>query len=92
MGKSSAASAANAVCDHVRDLYHGTKPGQFVSMGVISDGNPYGVPDGLVYSFPVSIEAGEWTIAPGQGVNEFAQDRITKTATELEEEKAMAFT
>jgi malate dehydrogenase len=53
MGKSSAASAANAACDHVHDLWYGTKQGNNVSMAVISDGNSYGVPEGIMYSFPV---------------------------------------
>ena len=53
MGKSSAASAANAACDHVHDWWFGTKPGCHVSMAVISDGNKYGAPAGLVFSFPV---------------------------------------
>ena len=57
-GKSSVASAANAICDHVRDLQLGTPDGQFSSMGVISDGNPYGVTDDLVYSFPCKIQPG----------------------------------
>jgi len=55
MGKSSAASAANAACDHVHDWWFGTKPGCHVSMGVISDGNKYGVPAGLMYSFPLQV-------------------------------------
>lgn len=55
MGKSSAASAANAACDHVHDLWFGSKPGKLVSMGVISDGNSYGIPAGVMYSFPLSI-------------------------------------
>ena len=53
MGKSSAASAANAACDHVHDWWFGTKPGSHVSMAVISDGNKYGAPAGVMYSFPV---------------------------------------
>jgi hypothetical protein len=66
MGKSSAASAANAACDHVHDWWYGTKPGKFVSMGVISNGNSYGAPEGVVYSFPLSIDHnGKWTIVDG---------------------------
>lgn len=60
MKKSSAASAANAACDHMHDWWIGTKPGEFASMGVISDGNKYGVASGLIYSFPVVCKNGEW--------------------------------
>jgi malate/lactate dehydrogenase len=63
MGKSSAASAASAACDHVHDLWYGTKPGCHVSMGVISDGNTYGVPAGIMFSFPCEIQRGcNWSI------------------------------
>jgi len=72
MNKSSAPSAANAICDHIRDLCHGTKPGTYVSMAVSSDGNPYGVPEGLIFSFPCTIEGKEWTIVPGLFINEFS--------------------
>jgi len=58
MGKSSAPSAANAACDHVHDWWFGTQPGCSVSMGVISDGNSYGVPEGINFSFPVEILPG----------------------------------
>jgi malate dehydrogenase len=60
MKKSSAASAANAACDHMHDWWVGTKPGEFVSMGVISDDNKYGVAPGIIYSFPVACKGGEW--------------------------------
>ena len=70
MGKSSAASAANAACDHVHDLWYGTKEGKSVSMGVISDGNSYGVPEGIMYSFPTQIEAGgRWSVIEGLEIN-----------------------
>lgn len=63
MGKSSAASAANAACDHVHDWWHGTQDGGTQSMAVISDGNTYDVPEGVVYSFPVKFKGkGEWEI------------------------------
>ncbi|EMP32931.1 Malate dehydrogenase, cytoplasmic [Chelonia mydas] len=54
---SSAMSAAKAICDHVRDMWFGTPEGEFVSMGVISDGNSYGIPEDLLYSFPVVIKS-----------------------------------
>ena len=57
-GKSSVASAANAICDHVSDLWAGTPNGQYSSMGVITDGNPYGIADDLIYSFPCIIKPG----------------------------------
>lgn len=72
MKKSSAASAANAACDHMHDWWVGTKPGEFVSMGVISDQNKYGVKDNLIYSFPVTCKGGEWQVVNGLEVNEFA--------------------
>lgn len=92
MQKSSAASAANAVCDHVRDLFHGTEAsGRKVSMAVTSDGNSYGVPEGLIYSFPCVIKAGgEWSIANDLPINDFQRERMTKSAEELQEEKTMA--
>ena len=55
MGKSSAASAANAACDHVHDLWFGTKPGKYASFAVLSDGNTYGIPEGIMYSFPCEV-------------------------------------
>ena len=60
MKKSSAASAANAACDHMHDWWIGTKPGEYTSMAVTSDGNTYGVAEGLMYSFPVVCKNGEW--------------------------------
>ena len=65
MKKSSAASAANAACDHMHDWWVGTRPGEYVSMAVISDGNSYGVAPGIIYSFPVTCKEGEWTVVNG---------------------------
>ena len=79
MKKSSAASAANAACDHMHDWWVGTKPGEFVSMGVISDANPYGVASGLNYSFPLTCKNGEWTIVSGLSISEFARKKLTLT-------------
>ena len=71
MGKSSGPSAANAICDHMHDWWWGSH-GQHVSMAVISDNNPYGIPDNLIYSFPVEIlPGGEWKIAAGLDIDEF---------------------
>jgi len=91
MGKSSAASAANAACDHVHDWWYGTKPGKFVSMGVISDGNSYGAPEGVIYSFPLSIDhTGAWKIVDGLTIDEFSKDKMAKTGAELVDERKMA--
>jgi malate/lactate dehydrogenase len=90
LGKSSAASAANAAVEHVRDWFLGTKEGEFVSMGVVSDGS-YGVTKGLVYSFPVRCKAGgEYEIVQGLEVSEFSREKFKVTEKELEEEKADA--
>jgi malate dehydrogenase len=91
MGKSSAASAANAACDHIHDLWFGTLPGHYVSMGVNSDGNLYGVPEGVNFSFPVEIlPGGNWRVVNGLSINDFARARLTKTGAELLEERKMA--
>lgn len=90
MGKSSAASAANAACDHVHDWWYGTKPGSHVSMGVISDGNKYGAPEGVIFSFPLSIQNGEWKIVDGLAVNDFSKKLLEATGKELLEERKMA--
>lgn len=91
MGKSSAASAANAACDHVHDLWYGTKPGKYCSIGIISDGNSYGIPEGIMYSFPCAISpGGGWKIVDGLSINEFSREKMDKTATELLEERKMA--
>ena len=90
MKKSSAASAATAACDHVHDWWVGTKPGEFVSMGVISDGNKYQVSSNLVYSFPVICKNGEWEIVSGLPIDEFSRKKIKATEDELLEERKMA--
>lgn len=83
---SSAMSAAKAACDHVHDWFFGTKPGEWVSMAIPSDGS-YGVPKGLVFSFPVTIEKGEWKIVQGLEWDDFAKQKIAITQKELEEER-----
>ncbi|MES1917440.1 MAG: hypothetical protein MHM6MM_009164, partial [Cercozoa sp. M6MM] len=95
-GLSSAASAANAVLDHVRDWICGTE--RVVSMAVCSDNNPFGVPEGLVFSFPVRTTAGgNWRFATPQelGVDAvtftaWQHEKVAATATELTEERAAA--
>jgi malate dehydrogenase len=83
-GASSAASAANAACDHVRNWVLGTPADDWVSMAIVSDGS-YGVPAGLVSSFPVTCTGGEYSIVPGLEINEFSQTRIDATVSELSE-------
>ena len=83
-GASSAASAANAAIDHMRDWALGTD--SVVSMGVYSDGS-YGVAEGLIYSFPVTCQGGDWSIVQGVEINGFSQEKIDATETELTEER-----
>ncbi|TFW33631.1 malate dehydrogenase [Massilia horti] len=85
-GASSAASAANAAIDHVRDWVLGTN-GEWTTMGVPSDGS-YGIPEGVIFGFPVTTENGEYKIVQGLAVDEFSQERINNTLKELEEERA----
>lgn len=85
-GASSAASAANAAICHVRDWALGSADGDWVSMGVYSDGS-YGVKEGLIYSFPVTCKNGDWSIVQGLDVNEFSQARMDATEAELTEER-----
>lgn len=87
---SSAMSAAKAICDHMRDLWAGTTQGEFTSMGVYSTGNSYGVPEDLVYSFPVKIKEKTWNIVDGLAINDFSQAKMQATAQELIEERDMA--
>ncbi|XP_035519084.1 malate dehydrogenase 1Ab, NAD (soluble) [Morone saxatilis] len=90
---SSAMSAAKAICDHMRDIWTGTADGEFISMGVYSSGNSYGVPDDLIYSFPVQIKDKTWKIVEGLAINGFSQTKMDATAAELIEERdtAVAF-
>jgi len=85
-GASSAASAANAAIDHMRSWALGTPAGDWVSMGVYSDGS-YGIPEGLIYSFPCTCNGGDWTIAQGVDVNDFSRSKMDATAAELSEER-----
>ncbi|MBW3669635.1 MAG: malate dehydrogenase [Actinobacteria bacterium] len=85
-GASSAASAANAAIDHMHDWALGTAEGDWVSMAVPSDGS-YGVPEGLISSFPCTTNNGEWTIVQGLDIDEFSRGRIDATVAELGEER-----
>jgi malate dehydrogenase len=85
-GLSSAASAANAAIDHMRDWALGTK-GKWVTMGVPSNGE-YGIPKDVMFGFPVTTENGKYTIVKDLPIDEFSQERINKTLKELQEEQA----
>ncbi len=86
-GASSAASAANAAIDHVATWVHGTAPGDWTSAGVVSDGS-YGVPEGLVSSFPVTSDGTSWSIVPGLELDELSRARVAASAAELADERA----
>ena len=85
-GSSSAASAASAAIDHMRDWVLGTPEGRWVSMAVPSDGS-YGVPEGIISSFPVDCEGADWEIVQGLGIDDFSRARIDASAAELVEER-----
>ena len=85
-GVSSAASAANAAIDHMRDWALGTN-GRWVTMGVASNGE-YGIPKGVMFGFPVTCSGGDYKIVEGLTIDAFSQERINKTLAELEEERA----
>lgn len=84
-GLSSAASAANAAIDHMRDWALGTN-GEWVTMGIPSDGS-YGIPEGVMFGFPVTTENGEYKIVQGLEIDEFSQERINITLKELTDER-----
>jgi malate dehydrogenase len=85
-GASSAASAASAAIDHVHDWVLGTASGDWVSMGIPSDGS-YGVPEGLISSFPVTTSGGSYSIAGGLDLDDFSRGRIDASVAELGEER-----
>ncbi len=85
-GSSSAASAANAVIDHVHDWVHGTAESDWVSAALPSDGS-YGVPEGLFCSFPVTSTRGRWEIVQDLAVDDFSRTRIDASVAELVEER-----
>jgi malate dehydrogenase len=84
-GLSSAASAANAAIDHVRDWVLGSN-GKWVTMGIPSDGS-YGIPEGIMYGFPVTTENGKYKIVEGLEIDSFSRERMDKTLNELLEER-----
>lgn len=85
-GASSAASAANAAIDHVYDWVHGTPEGDWTSAGIVSDGS-YGVPEGLISSFPVTSSGGEWEIVPDLEVGDLSRAKIDASVAELVQER-----
>src|SRR5450432_3378046 len=85
-GTSSAASAAAAALDHVHDWMLGTPPGDWVSMGVPSDGS-YGIPEGVIYSYPVTCKNGDYSIVQGLDVDDFSREKMQATLRELLEER-----
>ena len=85
-GASSAASAASATVDAARDWLLGSPKDDWVSMAVVSDGS-YGVPEGLISSFPVTTKGGDWSIVTGLEIDEFSRGRIDKSTAELADER-----
>ncbi len=85
-GLSSAASAASAAIDHMRDWALGTREGEWVSMGIPSDGS-YGIPEGLIYGFPVRTSGGKYEIVQGLDISDFSRGKMDATAQELSEER-----
>lgn len=85
-GSSSAQSASRGIVCHMRDWFQGTKANEYVSMAVVSDGS-YGVPEGLVFSFPVTCNNGDYTIVQGLTLNDFAREKIRITTEELQQEQ-----
>lgn len=86
-GSSSAASAASATVDHTRDWIRGSAEGDWVSMAIPSDGS-YGVPEGLISSFPVTTSGGNYEIVQGLEINDFSRSKIDASVAELAEERA----
>ncbi len=85
-GASSAASAANAAIDHMRDWVHGTPDDDWASMGVVSDGS-YDIDEGLICGLPCECSGGEWRLVEGLEINDFSRERIDATVNELKEER-----
>jgi malate dehydrogenase len=85
-GASSAASAANSAIDHIHDWVLGTPEGDWTSMSIPSDGS-YGVPEGIISSFPVTCSGGEYSIVQGLEIDDFSRERIDASTGELQEER-----
>lgn len=87
---SSAMSAAKAICDHMRLWWFGTSENEYMSMGVISDGSHYGIPEDIIYSFPLKIADHKWSIVDGLEINTFSREKMDLSAKELIEERDVA--
>ena len=85
-GASSAASAANAAVDHIRSWVHGTPEGDWVSMGIVSDGS-YDVPEGIMSSFPCTCANGDYEIVQGLDIDDYSRAKIDASTAELVEER-----
>jgi len=85
-GKSSAASAANAIINHMHDWQFGTRENDWVSMGILSDGS-YHIPEGVIYSFPVTCDAGMFRIAQGLEISNISREKMQISYQELLEER-----
>merc|ERR1712020_447779 len=86
---SSAMSAAKAASDHMKSWFSSTPADDWVSMGVFSDGS-YGTPEGVMFSFPITIENGKWSIVQGLVMSDFAKEKLALTGKELCEERVEA--
>jgi len=87
---SSAMSAAQAIANHIHDWVIGTPTGTITSMGVISDGSYYGIPQDLVFSFPVTCNSGKWEVVEGLEWGGKTKSYLSSTITELQDERASA--
>jgi len=85
-GASSAASAASAAIDHIRGGFRGSPQGDWLSMGIPSDGS-YGIPEGVIYSYPVICRGGQYEIVQGLDIDAFSRARMDATHKELLEER-----
>ena len=88
-GQSSAASAAKAAVDQIKSWTFGTPPESWVSMGILSDGNPYGIAENLMYSFPVEIKSGSVSIVKDLEISPFSREKMNITEAELTEEREL---
>lgn len=88
---SSAMSAAKAICDHMRTWWFGTTENEYMSMGIITDGSSYGIPEDLVYSYPLTIDSeGNYKIVEGLTINQFSREKMDISVKELMEERDVA--
>lgn len=86
---SSAMSAAKAICDHMKTWWFGTEEDSYASMGVVSDGS-YNIPEGIVYSFPVTVKNKEYEIVKGLTISQFSREKMDTSKNELIQERDTA--